>query len=114
MWLIQGVIGAALGWTVAKALDPLLDRLDRRQAAADEPVVLIQWGRWCLAHGLAGAVAGSLGVALGLTRSSSTAGVGLWTVFGMVPGLMPPSARVPTLRRQASRWAAGVTADDDR
>jgi len=33
MWLIQGVIGAALGWLVAKLLEPVLDRVGRRPAA---------------------------------------------------------------------------------
>lgn len=87
MWLIQGVIGAALGWVVAKLLEPVLDWIDRRWAAEAEPAVRFPWRSWCLAHAVAGGVAGALGVAFGLGRLHTSGSVGIWMIFGMTVGL---------------------------
>jgi|GEM_PF-1529035 len=87
MWLIQGVIGAALGWIVAKLLEPVLDRIDGRRAAEDERDGPFPWRPWCLAHAIAGGIAGALGVAFGLGRLHSSGSVGIWMIFGLTVGL---------------------------
>ncbi len=91
MWLIQavpGAVGAALAWGVAKLLEPVLDRIDRRPAAdGDEPAPAFPWRRWCIAHAVAGAIAGAVGGWLGLAGLHSSGGVGIWLVFGAAVGL---------------------------
>jgi len=106
MWLIQGVVGAALGWLVAKLLEPVLDGIDRRRAAEADPDAWFPWKPWCIAHAIAGGTAGALGVVFGLGRLHSSGSVGIWTIFGLTVGL----AQWVVLRRDdhvGPLWVAG-------
>ena len=110
MWLIQAVpaaVGAALAWVVAKLLEPVLDRIDRKRTAEEkeQEAAAFPWKRWCIAHAVAGGIAGAVGGWLGPAGLHPSGRVGIWLVFGAVVGL----AQWIVLRRDETVgpfWAA--------